>query len=154
MQDIELYRGRKPIRVFTDQVTTVEVRQNLGNLVVKLENAVKYLEAAQFTHNECKRIWGKSWMEDKSQELCTENIAAQGTQWHRSVDERNQPANGPLPKWTLTPQNARRSGIQLDHKDIEALMRETPQSPSPPTTPPQATARRAPAETTYKIRQK
>ena len=76
MQDIELYRGRKPIRIFTDQVTTVEVRQNLGNLVVKLENAVKYLEAAQFTHNECKRIWGKSWMEDKSQELCTENIAA------------------------------------------------------------------------------
>ena len=76
IQDIKLYHGRKTIRIFTDQVTTVAVHQNLGNLVVKLENSIKYLEVAQFTHKECKRIWGKSWMEDKSQELCTENIAA------------------------------------------------------------------------------
>ena len=41
MQDIELYHGRKTIRIFTDQVTTVAVHQNLGNLVVKLENSIK-----------------------------------------------------------------------------------------------------------------
>ena len=67
IQDMELYRGRKTIRIFTDQVTTVAVHQNLGNLVVKLENSIKYLEVAQFTPKECKRIWGKKKHENYAQ---------------------------------------------------------------------------------------
>ena len=75
-QDAISYPGQIPIRIFTDQLVVIAFEQNLGALEDHVKFAIEYLSEAQFSFDECRKIWGEPFMEEKAQEICAENIAA------------------------------------------------------------------------------
>ena len=75
-QDAISYPGQIPIRIFTDQLVVIAFEQNLRALESHVQSAIEYLTEAQFSFDECRDIWGDSFMEQEAQQICAENIAA------------------------------------------------------------------------------
>ena len=75
-QDAISYPGQIPIRIFTDQLVVIAFEQSLGALEDHVKFAIEYLSETQFWFDECRKAWGESFMEERAQEICAENVAA------------------------------------------------------------------------------
>ena len=66
-QDAISHPGQIPIRIFTDQLVVIAFEQNLRALESHVQSAIEYLTEAQFSFEECRTIWGDSFMEKEAQ---------------------------------------------------------------------------------------